>query len=120
MKGSSRHFPMLVKTLLHTTKRELHAYSADTTSDGTRFPWRGIGSPTANFENDMHSTIDPALFGAGFLLGALCMGAIGLSFADEHGHRKVIPPTIVVSLCGGLAVGWATNFFVHYVIRSGQ
>ena len=54
------------------------------------------------------------LFAVGFVLGAGCVTALGVSLLEDHDRRLIVPATAVTALACGLAVGWALNYFVHW------
>ncbi len=54
------------------------------------------------------------LFAVGFVLGAGCVTALGVSLLEDHDRRLIIPVTVLTALACGLGVGWALNYFVHW------
>ena len=62
-------------------------------------------------------TIDPVLFGTGFVVGAGCVIMLGGSLMEEHGRRYILPATIAGALLSGGILGWSFNYFFHFAQR---
>lgn len=68
----------------------------------------------------MPGNVDFTLFGTGFVVGAACIVMLGVSLAQEHGHRIVIPATIAGALIAGGILGWSLNYFFHFAQQTGR
>jgi MFS family permease len=53
-------------------------------------------------------------YAVGMVLGFAIGGAIGASFVERFGRRKVLPYLLVFSLGTGLVLGWAINEWLAF------
>jgi hypothetical protein len=63
------------------------------------------------------ATLDPVLFGTGFIVGAGCIIMLGTSLIEEHGKRNILPATIAGAIVSGAILGWSFNYFFHFAQR---
>ena len=57
----------------------------------------------------------------GFIVGGGTVAMTGKSFVEERG-RKLIPLVVVLSIVGGIVVGWALNAwndYMHFMANGG-
>jgi hypothetical protein len=62
----------------------------------------------------MPGNVDALLFIVGFVVGGACIGALGLSLADDYPRRFVLPATIAAIVACGTILGWSLVFFLHW------
>ena len=62
----------------------------------------------------MPGNIDAILSITGFVVGAACIGILGVSLLEDYDRRIIIPSTIAGALLGGGILGWSLNYFFHY------
>ncbi len=52
-------------------------------------------------------------------LALMVGGALGQSFAQEHGWRKVLPIALPLTICLGAAIGWGLSGEFNLVSLNG-
>jgi len=58
-------------------------------------------------------------YAVGFILGAGCVTALGMSLLEDHDRRVVLPITAVCAVVSGVLTAWAFNYFIHFASKTG-